>query len=72
MVRHALDVPEMRPDVAQDTGGGGAVSGVRVPGDWRLNREAKPVESGVRANPTTDVLKRLAKALKVKVGRLLE
>ncbi len=30
------------------------------------------MESGGRANPTMDVLKRLAKALKVTVGDLLE
>ncbi len=30
------------------------------------------LETGVRKNPTIDTLKRLAKALKVKVGKLLE
>ncbi len=30
------------------------------------------LESGVKANPSLDVLKRLAKALRVKVGKLLE
>ncbi len=30
------------------------------------------LETGVRKNPTIDTLKRLAKALKVKVGDLLE
>lgn len=30
------------------------------------------LESGVRQNPSIDLLKRLAKALKVKVGELLE
>jgi transcriptional regulator with XRE-family HTH domain len=30
------------------------------------------IETGARKNPTVDTLKRLAKALKVKVGELLE
>ena len=30
------------------------------------------LESGVKTNPSLDVLKRLARALKVKVGELLE